>query len=330
MKCLFLTDLESPDYGEGLLWQGLVNVLGAGNVYDYPIKPSFHSGYMEQVPYGPFGWMQEGTPPAWDLIEPLSLRSVKQHIKDGVYDFVVGGSMRGEPIENVKELYPLCTEKGIPVAMYDGWDGSHIEEWIFPYCDMYLKRELPAPHDNPKVRHYPFSIPDGILKSEEQWLSDRKKAEIDVLFIMGNSHSKRVEMYYAIKEWMGSGKAKLRWEAYLTGSVDRALPYPEYLALLDNSRFAISLVGGGQDTMRFWEILGRTGLIHDSPNLQILNGDSPVGHGGPALPEHIEKGILSHPTLFEAMALHTFRKANLHTSTQRARNLIGWITGEVY
>jgi hypothetical protein len=326
MRILFLTDSE-PDFGEALNFSGLRDVAGAENVYDYPIKPSYHEGYVESGPYGPFGWFN-GDRVAWK--EKTSLDHCKEGLKAEFFDFVIAGSLRGQPIESIKELY---TWKGdTPFVIYDGWDNDFIQEFMLPFCDFYAKRELAAKSDNPKVIHLPFSIPDSLLKTPKQWQEDRQNAEIDVLFAMGDSHPKRRQMYYRIIEWMGSGMAKLRWEARLLGSVDPALPYPEYLSLIDNSKYAISLIGGGQDTMRFWELLGRTGLIHDYPNLIATSRPSFYGIGFGSdyemTPEAIENQILNYHSNAESFVAEGFRIAPRHTASQRARNLIATVTGE--
>jgi hypothetical protein len=322
VRILFLTDSE-PDFGEALLWQGLRDAIGHENLYDYPIKPQFHAGFMEQAPFGPFGWMQDGTPSAWWNKTSL------EHCEDGIaldfYDSIVCGSARPVPLGILLRFQEQARGRGIPCILYDGWDHDRIDEKALRLCDIYLKREMKGPSNNPKVKHYPFSIPDALYKSAQQFQWDRERAKIDVLFAMGNSHPKRKQMYYSIKEWQASGKAKLKWECRLLGEVDPALPYPEYLALMDDAKYAISMAGGGEDTVRFWEILGRTGLIHDYPNLSVVQAhcnffgigfDALKGHE--MTPESIENQIVNYHANAEAFVAEGNRGSYRHKASYRA------------
>src|SRR5690349_17651326 len=123
MRVLFLSDSESPDYGEALAFSGLVACLGYESVYDYPVKPSFHNGYMEQIPYGSFGWMDKGTPPVWESPMPgVNL------IDFYGFDMVVAGSCRKEPWDALANQ-GICADArraGVPIVVCDGWDTPHM------------------------------------------------------------------------------------------------------------------------------------------------------------------------------------------------------------
>lgn len=318
-KVLLLTD-KDPDFGASFLYGGLALTLGPENVCENPIKPSYHQGFYPPGEYGAFGWLKMGHP----------VHNLEQRPRLD-YDAVI--------LENTRVLqrdneFILCfldkvRQTGKPIIIHDGEDGPYFMDDQLRLCDFYLKRELAIPHDNKKVIHFPFSCPDQIVKSPKQWREDRAKADIDVLFLMGDSHPMRRQMYYAIKEWQKSPDCKLKWEARLLGSVDPALSYEEYTALIDRSKFAISMRGGGEDTVRFWEILGRTGLIHDWPQLQVTGWGMGFCMGGyrdvPILSPMGIEALLTDPARLAAIE-HLCRKGHAkisqHTNSARVKAML--------
>ncbi len=71
------------------------------------------------------------------------------------------------------------------------------------------------------------------------------------------------------ESWCGVMAAKLMGDPPARGSIQPVRP-EEYRALLRRSKMALSIRGGGFDTVRYWEIVAsKTPLISETPDIVI-------------------------------------------------------------
>ena len=134
----------------------------------------------------------------------------------------------------------------------------------------------------------PFSVTGAALAPATDVPRD-----IDISFVGRASHQKRLKAVRLLKEatdlrfeggvyvdssdrsskvaesWFGVMAAKLRGDPPARGSIRKMRP-DEYRALLCRSKMALSIRGGGFDTIRYWEIVAsKTLLISEMPDIVI-------------------------------------------------------------
>src|SRR3990167_7313615 len=98
MKVLYINHPES-DYGGSFIFNGLCAVLGDENVYDYPVKWSYHGRHhayaVTNIPEG------HTDPCAWAIDAKVAYKDVNraeeevlEMLQAGAFDFVLIESMR--------------------------------------------------------------------------------------------------------------------------------------------------------------------------------------------------------------------------------------------
>lgn len=295
MRVLYLAD-SAPDYLADQLYVGLCRVLGEEQVIDYPWKAVYHDprkrlSYLPQV---------KGAPHGDDAV--LSL------LRDGHVDVLMVSSPRaanGPAAERLRQAVRLP-----PSILFDGEDDAEVRHDLVERfgCVLYFKREYTwhpevgmkgrmarwrAFRRNPdllnRTHPLPFSVIPGAVT-----LADDGPRSVDVSYVARASHPKRLLAWRLLQS-----VRDLRCESALYAeSTDRQsklktglprlltklagdpcvtveqqghrLSFEEYHRLLRRSKIAVSIRGGGFDTLRYWEIVAaKTLLISEQPDICI-------------------------------------------------------------
>lgn len=284
MQAVLMLVHPEADFGASMLFTGLVEELGASNVIAYPEKLSYYGqthhyhlrGRPEPGLTGAYPWsavLTAPTPVASDL------RSL---IANGHISGVVVESVRPYALEVFQELASDIRAKRLPVILMDAEDYGHIE-WKHVHAvqpNVILKREmreeLYAHHDyginGYRVIGFPFSTPYAGITSVLRGQS----TDTSVAFLCGSTHPNRRRIADALR-------AAAIPEAYVAygepGWSDMPLlPWDMYIQKLFNSRIAVSALGHGRDTVRFWEAAFITAIASENPRLRYHNPLVPDVH----------------------------------------------------
>ena len=279
MKILFLNHIEA-DYGESYLWNGLVQVLGHENVYDWPIKSTYHGKNSENVDipeqniYGGAvacpPWMP-GTPEHTE-----TKQSISQKLREGFFNLVVLGSYRLITIKTFLELQDSIRAASVPVVLHDGEDYASLntEAWRLVRPDYYLKREwlksnpFTVKESGTTVFPFPFSAPDCLC------VDLPTQFDYTVAALLGGSWDARKDLCDALIDVPGAYVAHGSYPNHETGK-HGLKGFDEYIGILRRSRFGVSMRGWGCDTCRYWEVAVSTGLIADELDIHIPNQFTP-------------------------------------------------------
>jgi hypothetical protein len=293
MKILYLTDPQ-PDYLADQIHDGLCALLGRERVVDFPGKPSYRPVQAE----GP------GTSGA--SLPSHGMDDVVAMVKAGQIELTIVSSPRQGSVDAWRTVAGLATLP--PTVLLDGEDDRRIRSELYRSlgAGLYFKREFPLESKRPshrwllagagegpvlprgRVHPLPFSVTAAQLEP----VPDHRK-DVDVSFVGRASHRKRVRAVKLLTQaedigfeggiyteasdraskvaasWFGMMAAKLRGDPPARGSIAK-MSRGEYRALLARSKTALSIRGGGFDTLRYWEIVAaKTPLISESPDILI-------------------------------------------------------------
>lgn len=350
MRILYLSD-PAPDYLADQMYLGLCQVLGWEQVIDYPWKRVYHDpacrlAYLPQTP----GHHYEE-----DDITAL--------LREGKVDLLVLSSPRaaGGPILDriaARARLPPC-------VLIDGEDDARIRHDLVRRfgCRAYFKREyrwgaeegLRSGFDRWRAfrgdreliqRTYPLPlsfVPDSVPVSGDN------PRDVDISYAARASHPKRLRAWHLLREardlrcegglyaeptdrqsklMTGLPRllVKLRGDPRVSPSQQGTrLTFREYHRLLRRSKMALSIRGGGFDTLRYWEIpASKALLVSERPDICIPNN---FEHGKHALfcrPDlsdlvDIVRAYLWDGPAREALAAEGYRHLmRFHTCDRRA------------
>jgi hypothetical protein len=293
MKVLYLTDPEL-DYLADQIYDGLCAALGWQNVFDFPWKAAYHDpgarvGYLAQNPGHPYG-----------------LEDLAGMIRERQVELVILSSPRRGAVDACHAL--AARVELPPVVLLDGEDDSRIRADLFRSVGgaLYFKREFTiggggcagswftsgGRSDSTGLAGRTYPLPFSVTGASLAPAPDVPR-DIDISFVGRASHQKRVRAVRLLREatdllfegglyvessdrsskvaesWFGVMAAKLMGDPPARGSIQKMRP-DEYRALLCRSRMALSIRGGGFDTVRYWEIAAsKTPLISEMPDIVI-------------------------------------------------------------
>jgi hypothetical protein len=292
MKVLYLTDPEL-DYLADQVYDGLCAVLGWQNVFDFPRKAAYHDpgarvGYLGQNPGHTYG-----------------LEDLAGMIRERQVDLVILSSPRLGAVDACRAL--AARVELTPVVLLDGEDDSRIREDLFRSvgATLYFKREFPiggsrggpwfksgGRSDSTDLAGRTYPLPFSVTGASLAPVRDVRR-DIDISFVGRASHHKRVRAVRLLKEatdlrfeggvyvntsdrsskvaesWVGVMAAKLIGDPPARGSIQK-IQAEEYRTLLSRSKMALSVRGGGFDTVRYWEIPASGALlISERPDIVI-------------------------------------------------------------
>jgi hypothetical protein len=297
MRILYLTD-SAPDYLADLLYAGLCRTLGSEQVVDYPYKALYHDP-LQRVHYVP-----------QVLGRRYREEEVSDLLRDKQFDLAILSSPRREAITAWESL-PRCGAMP-PLVLIDGEDDGTLRQEVFYryQCTLYFKREYRLHRDGGignflgrlsgsradaalSQRTYPLPLAVAL---ETLPTVPAIQRDVDVSYAARISHPKRRQAVELLRQASGVGfqggvyaEADDRQSKLLSGlprflmklkgdpvvTADQRgtkLSQAEYYALLGRSKMALSVRGGGFDTLRYWEIVASgTLLLSEQPDIEIPN-----------------------------------------------------------
>jgi hypothetical protein len=295
MKVLYLTD-SGPDYLADQVYDGLCTALGWDNVFDFPRKAVYHEP-GERLSYLP---QNPG--------HHLTGDDVASMIRERRIDLAIVSSPRRGALEAFRSFTGRVDCP--PVVLIDGEDDSLIRADLSDSvgAGLYFKREYKAatnsatrawlqpakvqndPRLNGRIHPLPFSVTVASLPHVST-----EGRDVDISFVGRASHRKRVRAVNLLRRtkgirfegglyldatdrrsklaasWLGIMTAKLMGDARAPVSAQTArLGSEHYRSLLCRSKMALSVRGGGFDTLRYWEIVAsKTLLVSEPPDIVI-------------------------------------------------------------
>jgi hypothetical protein len=275
VRLLFLAGRD-PDYLQDALFHGLVTVLGAGNVVEYPANERYHGGVPDD-PRWPMLAFDFPRVPAADLRELVAWA-----------DAIVVASLRDNVADDVRRVLEL--RGATPTAFVDGEDDPYVRG-IASHVDVYFKREtlrsgirlhvrMPARRLYHR-RRYPerwrdplrreiavatsrfrgvVPLPFGII---DTGFEPRAEKDVDVAFLASPTSPERVRVAEELRALEREG-------AVVESATNANLPWLDYIELLSRSRIAVSVRGLGYDTYRYWEIPYAGALLLSEPVQTII------------------------------------------------------------
>ena len=288
-RILFINHPEG-DYGGAFLYNGLCQTLGAENVYDCPIKKSYHGQtHRYSIPAiengctCPFAWMPIGHTCAWesaDLTKDETIAEAEELLRHHFFSLVIVESLRQTSIETLRKLLPAIKNSGIKIVIHDGEDYWNIDSTLIAefYPAAYLKRERPkgsaevSKENGVLFMAFPFSAPipfspTALVKEDIQYdvalmFGDTFKLRRDLVNEFRNSFDGK--MYTAISSDSEHTQGLQQWE--------------DYLRVMATAHMGVSARGFGRDTCRYWEVPLVTAMLCDDVDLCIpfpfINGET--------------------------------------------------------
>lgn len=297
MRVLYLTD-SAPDYLADLLYVGLCRTLGAGQVVDYPYKAVYHDS-LQRVHYVP-----------QVLSRQYGDEEVAALLRDKQFDLAILSSPRPGAITAWESLSKCGVMP--PLVLIDGEDDSMLRGEVFHRHRgvLYFKREYRLHRDGGargRVRRWSSWRAGDTLSQRAHPLPlavvlemlptvPVLQRDVDVSYAARISHPKRRQAVELLRQASGIrfqggvyAEAEDRQSKFLSGfprllmklkgdpvvtAVQRGtkLSQAEYYALFGRSTMALSIRGGGFDTLRYWEIVASgTLLLSEQPDIEIPN-----------------------------------------------------------
>lgn len=355
MNVLFLTD-PGLDYLADQLYTGLCQVLGWESIFDFPRKAAYHdpasrAAYLPQNP-GPDAGFEE-------LVDKIRTHRI---------DLVLVSSPRRGAVEAYQQIAKHVTLPPTILLDGEDDSRIRVDIYRSVGAGLYFKRELkPAVKDacsgfrsewggsqrvtDPKRRIHPLPFSIIAVSGRPPVTTD---PDIDISFAGRASHRKRVRAVNLLRQtadirfeggvyvdsrdrrsklgnsWFDVVMAKLRGDPLVpVAERGRRLTTEDYQALLHRSKMALSIRGGGFDTLRYWEIVAsRTLLISEPPDILIPHNFEHGVHAMfcrsdlqdlPELVRHMRDDDAARERMVNAAFEHLLA---FHTSERRAAYLL--------
>jgi hypothetical protein len=335
VRVLYISNGERPDFLQDILFDGLVRLLGAENIVDWPRNVRYH-----------------GSPP--DPTIPFLYADVPEHEDTPLdellarVDGVVIASLRPPVREAVRHV--LVARGALPTAFVDGEDDPYVRG-IVEEVDVYFKREtlLRRPRSLAAARSL-RNLRYAVRGDETLWrdaltrrvaiaaVGDERIVplpfaavvrgpapprgdEYDVVFLSMASSGVRAQV---VRDLQALERDGFRVALRATGYHDH-LSWPEYIRLLASSRIGVSVRGAGFDTYRYWEVpYAGALLLAEPPQIELPENFEDGVEAVFAPPEELAeraRELLRGETEEIAQAGQRALLAR-HTSVERARRVI--------
>jgi hypothetical protein len=257
VRLLFLAGRD-PDYLQDALFHGLVTLLGADNVVEYPENARYHGGMPAdpRLPMLSFDFPRVARAELPELVASAGA--------------IVIASLRDSVVAEVRQVLEL--RGSTPAVFVDGEDDPYVRG-IASRVDLYFKREtlrrsfrlrarMPARRiyhrrRYPELWRDPLSreiavarpgavvpLPFGIV---DVGFVPRADKDVDVAFLASPTSPERAHVAEALRDLERDG-------AVVQSATAANLPWTDYIELLSRSRIGVSVRGLGYDTYRYWEI----------------------------------------------------------------------------
>ena len=286
MNVLFINHPEA-DYGGAFLFNGLCQYFGDKNVYDIPLKhsyhgivhhyntPQIHSGVTAPLPWTPTRDY------AWQLPEAELLEQARALLRAGFFSLVVVESNRYFARRTFLDLKPEIAAAGIPVVVHDGEDytAMNLKFLTETRAAVYLKRECQKGSQQPikiadtHVLAFPFSSPIQPT-SDVPNATHFDQRRYDVAMLFGATNIIRDQLVNTFREhYRGNLYAAINSEQDAPQGLQA---WPNYVATMQDAKLVVAAAGYGEDTVRYWEAPAFSAMLTQDVNLLIPN---PFVHG---------------------------------------------------
>jgi len=310
-RILFLMN-PRPHYGIDVLYDGLCDCLGDGNVVDYPYKPLLHGQDTDEMKNYPCRFNRPGA--------PCTLEDILAQLDGGRFDLILYADVEGIlPREAMRALVHRVAD--VPVALVDGLDefidfrGRLSEHLGFDRFIACFKREKHRAMDyGPHCYPLPFAY-------------DGRKAVADL-------YSHREGVFWAGHRMFGARRLYVEClEAHYGWKLDGRFSQEDYIRRIRAAAIGLNCFGMGFDTVRYWELPAQgCMLLSDRLPIELPHNfaDGKEAVFFDDLPDLLEKMdyYLAHPEIVAEIAAaghaHFLRH---HTNEARARQLLGWVAG---
>jgi hypothetical protein len=336
LRLLYLSNPQT-DFLQDLLYHGLVSILGAENVVDYPPNGHYHGERPETLaPWDfPMLFFDFPRPGAGDLDELLASVDavVVPSLRPGVIDVVrrvverrarplvfvdgedhywLNGMAAVADVAFKREVLlraPLLRLKSPPRRLYHRLRGH--AEWSDP-----LRRQLGvATAGDRRAIPMPLAVIDHGLQPVPE-------KEHDVVFLGSGTHPLRKRVAAQVDALRERGLRVVTG----VGAAETRPSWEEYVGTLTSARVGISVRGGGFDTYRYWETpYAGAVLVAETPQI-ALPGNFVHGEDAFFAPvdELVETAVrvLERDDLPAIAARGRERVLLRHTSVARAQRLL--------
>lgn len=308
-RVLFITH-PRPHYGLDVLYDGLCEVLGDGQVVEFPYKPTLHGAPPEELGHYPCSFNRAGT--------AYTLDAVTRQLENAEFDLVVYGDI--EQYLDEKSARAIAEAAGnVPMVLVDEQDDP-LDQWakmnayVGGQFRMHFKREMLKCWDyGAHTVPLPFAY------------SDRRVPRL-------TSTPRNAALFWAGHRKFGLRRLYLEHiESRFGLNLTKSFSQQAYAAALSDARIGLNIFGLGYDTVRYWEIPAHGAMLlaerlpihvpHD-----FVDGESAVFFDD--LPELEEKLAYYLDHAEEAAAIAARGHAHLrryHTASARARQLLAWV-----
>tara|TARA_Y100000310_G_C20588848_1_gene766893 strand:+ start:145 stop:1092 length:948 start_codon:yes stop_codon:yes gene_type:complete len=252
MKVLFLVD-QAPDCSVDMVYYGMITLLGEDSVDHIPDKPHY---YGDDTHLGKT---------AENILFPFKKKGLTAHPNYKDYDLIIAHHV-------VEGTWVKAVSAHNKVVVVDGCDGAGIDPSMYEACSLYFKRECYQATLNEYSKC--ISLPFAFIKNME-YKSTLK--DIDVSFIATHGQYPSSDLRFKVFRMLSNLKQKSNLNGFnvvteLTERPNYNYSWKEYMDILYRSRISISMIGGGQDTYRYWEIpVTHTAMIAFKPAIIIEN-----------------------------------------------------------
>ena len=355
MKVLYLTD-PGADYLADQIYDGLCSLLEWNNVVDFPRKGLYHEPDA-QVP-----WLTQN--PEYDV----TADAVTSMVRERRFDMAIVSSPRKGPLEAFRLLKREDNGMPVVLLDGEDDDRIRADVAHSVGAGLYFKREYKKPTTvdrhggwlppamfrgdsrlEGRIFPLPFSVTAASLTETSTQVRD-----VDISFVGRASHRKRVRAVNLLRRtkgirfeggvyldaadrrsklaasWLGVATAKLLGDPPVQAAARSAQLSPEdYRALLYRSKMALSVRGGGFDTVRYWEIVASKALlVSEAPDIVIPHNFEHGRHAMfcrhdlrdlPAIVRRLRDDDHGRQDMVEAAYRHLLA---YHTSERRAAYLL--------
>lgn len=264
MRLVYLAN-PVDDYLQDVVYHGLVQILGAENVIEFPRVDRYHLPAPADA-IRPQLWFDFPDPPRPSFGDAIANA-----------DAVVIGSLRADVRDAVQEVLRL--DRRPPVVFIDGEDDSDVLA-VLTQVDLYFKREIllagvrnrfwemrrrRRDHRAKKLDD-PLAVSIGVAWAGDRrlrplplgWvgtLPERREETFDVAFLSATTSAERAVVRAQLE--------RLAAEGYRVRLLERGerLDWWSYMEILARSRIGISVRGLGHDTFRYWEVPAAGALL---------------------------------------------------------------------
>lgn len=270
---LFINSSET-DYGQDILFSGLVQKLGRDQIIDYPFNMNY---FFSRKPYPRD--MGNMTPTITEKIKFLAYNHPPYFFIDWTkIKAVIVGSCKAKAFQNYLKIIHQIPES-IPRIFNDGGDFPGVAEHLFEDKKLFDQAEKIKPFDfilkreklihqkyDQRVVAFPFGFNLKSIATKTLAVTEKK---YDVSFWAVESHPIRTQALARLQN---------EFDCKQNGSTlnQKFKTYKRkgqfYLEELKRCKVILNFRGAGWDTLRYWEVpsLGEV-LISEKPEIEIPN-----------------------------------------------------------